>query len=82
MVTSSQCQNRLADPDGITSGCLAIYGPAHDAQGNQRAAISNLIAKALNHEFGLPLISNFIQLILKLSHELGHRCLFSTTAAS
>lgn len=45
MVTSSQRENRLADPGKITSDCLAIYGPACDAQQNQTAAIASLIAK-------------------------------------
>lgn len=38
--------------------------------------------KAPSHEFGCPDISNFIQPLLKLSHRLGHRRQFSTTAAS
>ncbi len=32
--------------------------------------------KALSHEFGFPGISRLIQTVLKLSHELGHLCLF------
>lgn len=38
--------------------------------------------KAPSHEFGCPDISNVIQPLLKLSHRLGHRHRFSTTAAS
>lgn len=50
--------------------------------GESKSSYFKSHCKALSHEFGFPDISHLIQAILKLSHELGHRRLFSATAVS